>query len=374
MRKATRNKKKKQNTLRIASLLVLFILFSIVVIVVPSLQTKKISYGASSNTIPFTPVPAKSNLQLETFTIPSSSPAPSSQQSQPVKSTRPPSANQQPCSPFQSVNSSPCSTGNNPPAQPMATIRPLISPVKSNGQLCSVADDSGQAVTDNCSCPDLTVTCKNGVGYGGNGQLYPGINPCGSGTAPGSGRYCVEKPVIYLYPQSPTFVNVEVITDGSVVVSNPTYPVDGWKNVLANPNGNLQYNGQNYSELFYESSVTNFPKPVQGITIPTVQLSGELSDIVDRLGLIGNEKQEFLSFWLPQLYALHSPYIFFSTLETSTKDALDTVNISPKPDTQIAFIAYFKPEVQPANTTLQLPLKPERHGFVSVEWGGVLDK
>lgn len=362
MKKATRNIKKKQNTLRIASLLVLFILFSIVVIVVPSVQTKNFSYGASSGTIPFTPVPAKSNLQLETFTLPSSSPVPSIQQTQPVKSVRP------------SGSSQPIDIPVAQQPHPLATIHPLISPVKSNGQLCSVADDSGSTVSGSCHCPDLTVTCKNGVGYGANGGLYPGVNPCGSSTAPGSGRYCVEKPVIYLYPQSPTFVNVEVITDGSVVVSNPTYPAGGWKNVLANPNGSLQYNGQNYSELFYESSVTDFPKPVQGITIPTSQLSGELNGIVGRLGLIGNEKQEFLSFWLPQLYALHSPYIFFSTLDTSTKDALDKVNISPKPDTQIEFIAYFKPKDQPANTTLQLPPEPERHGFVSVEWGGVLDK
>jgi hypothetical protein len=366
MKKIVKNKKSKTNTLRIGSFLVLFILFGIVLVVLPTTRTNKDSYGA---TIPFTPVPAKSNLQLETFTLPSLSPSPSSSQAQPVKSSP---VNQQPCNSFLPANSSPCSSGNNTPPHPLATIHPLISPVKSNGQLCSAADDSGSAVNGNCYCPDLTVTCKNGVGYGANGGLYPGVNPCGSNEAPGSGRYCVEKPVIYLYPQAPTLVNVQVITAGSVVVSNPQYPVDGWKNILANPDGTLQYEGEYYSELFYESSVNTFQQPQEGITIPTNQLSEKLNGLLDQLGLIGHEKQEFLAFWMPRLEALNSPYIFFSILDPSTKANIDTVSISPKPDTQIEFIAYFKAVSVLAINTLELPPTPERKGFVSVEWGGVI--
>jgi len=361
-----RNKKKGKNTLRLAILFVLFIFFSVVLVVLPTTPTKKFSFGAS---ILFTPVPAKSNLQLETFTMPSLSPTPASQQMQPEKSIQPTSANLQPCNP----NSSPCSNENNPTPPPLATIHPLISPVKTNGQLCSTTDDSGNAVSGSCYCPDLTVTCKSGVGYGINGALYPGVNPCGSTEAPGTGRYCVEKPVIYLYPTTPMLVNVQVITSGMVVVSNPSYPLGGWENILANPDGILYYNGMNYSELFYESSVNTFQKPQEGITIPTSQLDMRLAALLDQLGLIGREKQEFLSFWLPQLHALHSSYIYFSILNSSTKAAIDTVAISPKPDTQIAFIAYFKAVSVPSTDTLQLPPPPQRKGFVSVEWGGIID-
>ncbi len=366
MKKVSKYKKKKSNTVRNISLAVLFILFGVIAVVLPSTQTKKLSYGAS---IPFTPVPAKSNLQLEWFLVPTGTSATQTQPGNTVQPTQPkqPVNAPRPTVPFQPGNATP-TTGGIGRFQPATTLPPF----KSNGQLCSVVDNSGKAASGSCYCPALQVTCKNGIGYGANGKLYPGVNPCGTKAAPGSGRYCVEKPVIYLYPTVPTLVAVQVITSGSVVVSNPYYPTDGWKNILAKPNGALTYNGKDYSELFYESSVNTFQQPHLGLTIQTNQLSEKLSILLDRLGLIGHEKKEFLSFWLPRLEALHSPYIFFSILNPSAKADIDTVAISPKPDTQIAFIAYFKAVSQPTNDTLQLPSTPKRYGFVSVEWGGVI--
>jgi hypothetical protein len=251
-------------------------------------------------------------------------------------------------------------------------------------KMCGPTDDNGVEVPANCRCLDASVTCKNGQPFDDNGNPLTGrigeppvaVNTlCGSRLAPGDGRYCVAKPVIYLYPQSPTFVSVAVTSIGNIVVSNPTYPQGGWQNVLANPEGNLLYNGKQYSELFYETDVTNFQKPQKGIVIPTNELKNRLSGILDQLGLEGNEKEEFLSFWLPRLQSLNSPYIFFSIIDKPIKDKIDNVSITPKPDTQIAFIAYFKPVSDPSSydNSLSLSPAPVRKGFVSVEWGGVLD-
>ena len=372
MKKPNKRSQRKTNTSRILFFFLLVILFVVTVIVLPTTQTKKLSYGASS-----TPVPARPNLQLVLYN-PSLTPTAPPQQ-QPGNSVQ-----QTPTKPIQQTQPKPTQPGGfflpitktTPDfAALRATPIPGVGPTapKSNGQLCSGTDNSGKTVSGSCYCPALTVTCKNGVGYGANGGLYPGPNPCGSSAAPGSGRYCVEKPVIYLYPTVPTLVDVQVITSGSVVVSDPAYPIGGWKNVLAYPDGTLSYNGKDYSELFYESSVNNFTQPRQGVTIPANQLSETLGKLLDKLGLVGNEKQEFLSFWLPKLQALHSPYVFFSVLTPTAKASIDAVNITPKPDTQIAFIAYFKPLLQTQKDTLNLPQAQKRQGFVSVEWGGVID-
>ena len=372
MRKITKpnRKQKKSNKIKIILFFLLVLSFGLFSIVLPTTQTTKLSYGAS---VPFTPIPAKPNLQLEWFLVPTGSntlPGTTTQQPAPIN---PPPAQQNQQKPNQPGNSF------LPPSNSSPVVRITPRPVgptapKSNGQLCSVGNNSGQSVTGSCYCADLTVTCKNGVGYGANGGLYPGPNPCGTKVAPRNGRFCVEKPVIYLYPTLPTSISVQVITSGSVVISDPTYPPGGWNNVLAMPDGNLTYKGKNYSELFYETSVTDFQKPQQGVTIAKAQLTEKLSSLLDQLGLIGKEKQEFLSFWLPQLETLPSQYIFFSVLSPSAKAGIDTVAITPKPDTQINFIAYFKAAAQPAKDMLKLPPTPKRLGFVSVEWGGVIDK
>jgi hypothetical protein len=353
MKKRSKSKKKKLSTLSIALLLVLFILFSITIIVLPATQTKEVSYGA---TIPFTPVPAKSNLQLEWFMLPS--PTPQQSSSQPNATIVPTAL----------VNA---------PTQKAPAAPIVVNPAGPDPATCAGYVNSGVPIPSNCTCPDVYIECPyttsdpTDVTVGPNGCQ----DPLFVGDPPKTGKFCIDKPVIYLYPTTPTIVNVTVKTTGYVAVSNPLYPKNGWKNILANPDATFQYNDKQYSELFYETSVTNFQKPTKGITIPTSHLSDRLSTLLDELGLVGHEKEEFLSYWVPHLLALHSQYIFFSLLDPSSKAAIDSVDISPKPDTMIDFIAYFKPVAIPDNgAILQLPPTPQRKGFVAVEWGGVIDR
>lgn len=187
--------------------------------------------------------------------------------------------------------------------------------------------------------------------------------------------WCVAKPVIYLYPEKDTLVDVSIRTPGKIVISNPVYPEDGWQNVLAHPDGTLLYQNHQYAELFYETAPDVVHEPTNGIVIAQNQLPKTLRSIITQLGLTTPEQDEFLSFWLPRLQKLHSPYIFFSILDPLEKERTDHVRISPKPDTMIAFIAFFKPMKTKFSTkpTLLLPKKPERRGFTAVEWGGTID-
>jgi hypothetical protein len=350
MKTQTKKRKQRATPLTIVMFFVLVILFGIVVVALPTIQTKKLSYGA---TIPFTPVPAKPDLQLEWFLVPTNSPP--------------------------QGNSVPKTTIVPPTFTPVSKIIPTTTPPASgpNPATCAGYVNSGVPVPSSCDCPGVYVICPyttsdpTDVTVGPNGCQ----DPLFVGDPPKTGKFCIDKPVVYLYPTKPTRVNVAVQTSGSVVVSDPHYPVGGWQNVLADPDGNLHYQGHAYSELFYETSVTSFEKPVVGITIPVPQLAERLTILLDRLGLVGSEKQEFLEYWVPRLRALKTPYIYFSILSPSSKSAIDALDITPKPDTLIDFIAYFKPISTPDTTSvLQLPQPPKRSGFTAVEWGGVIDR
>lgn len=194
-------------------------------------------------------------------------------------------------------------------------------------------------------------------------------------TDPNCTIYCVAKPVLYLYPPSATFVDVKLRIPGKVVISDPLYPEEGWKQVKAYPDGSLLYLGKSYRELYYETEVDTVNPPTNGISIPTPFLKQSLSFTLTRLGLTDFEKQEFLTYWLPRLYDLRSPYILFSLIDPIEKERIDHIDVSPTPHTRIELLAYFKPLSQPADiSVLKLPdTPPQRIGFTMVEWGGTLD-
>ncbi len=204
----------------------------------------------------------------------------------------------------------------------------------------------------------------------------------------GTGQtYCIGKPVIYLYPEIPTLVNVKLSIPGEIYISIPPIEVfsgpalsehsesNGWKDVLASPDGTLIYQNKKYSELYYESAVKTDIRPTEGIVIATSQLSEKLKEITLKLGLKDNERQEFTNYWIPKLKALNKPYILFSVLTQEQKESIDHVEITPAPDIFINFLAYFKGIDFPlAFRPLTLPANPpQRTGFTSVEWGGFID-
>lgn len=184
------------------------------------------------------------------------------------------------------------------------------------------------------------------------------------------------KPVIYLYVDKPTFVDVTLLTPGQIVESIPTIETGNkWTDVLALPGGILKYQNNYYRELYYESSQEKVNPPDNGVFINTQNLEQELKTQVLKLGLLGIEADEFVDYWLPRLENLNKPYIFFSILSKEEKKRTDHVEISPKPDVFIEFIAYFKGVDEKFQTkSFAFPQVPNRKGFTAVEWGGVIDR
>ncbi len=280
-------------------------------------------------------------------------------------------------------------------SSPTPTPQPSTQP-------STCTSDNGTSCNSPTSCPEYLVTCNgnhcvnvvNGPS-GSHGRLTcaqidnfvincpanpptyiaqgwcacPDLNPTGNITS------CMAKPVIYLYPEVDTLVDVKLKIPGKVTVSIPTYEAEGWQDVLAHPGGSLEYRGKTYQELYYESAVSHANPPRNGLVIPKQELYSNLSSILLRLGLKEAEKQEFLSYWMPRLTALPGNYILFSIFDPVEKERVDSVHLNPEPDTRIELLAYFKPLEFPIFIPpLVLPEKPPaRKGFTMVEWGGTID-
>jgi len=186
------------------------------------------------------------------------------------------------------------------------------------------------------------------------------VNAVGGGCA---------KPVIYLYPSTPTHVNVKV--GAAVTKSEPLYPSGGWQNVLAQPNGKLTYQGKQYDSLFWEGiGIGDYPAITSGTVVRSADAVSTIRRQLAAQGFNATETQDFLDYWQPKLP--HAPYVRLTWFTTDQLNLLAPLTITPKPQTIIRTFLDF----QGLNTPVSLPTQhfsaPARNGFTAVEWGGYL--
>jgi hypothetical protein len=177
------------------------------------------------------------------------------------------------------------------------------------------------------------------------------------------------KPVIYLYPTTDTQVSVKVGAD--INVSQPTYPLAGWT-VLAHPNGQLDYQGHSYPNLFWEGTGHGiYPdKSKSGFVVSQDKLLSTLISQLSTLGLNSQESADFVEFWGPRLP--DTPYVRLTWLDTADMNLLAPLQVSPPPKTTIRLFLEFAGLDQPIKLIPQRLSAPIRHGFTLVEWGGLL--
>lgn len=177
------------------------------------------------------------------------------------------------------------------------------------------------------------------------------------------------KPIIYLYPESPTEVTVKLGYADNITVSYPKYN-DGWQ-VLASPDGNLvdlNTNRDLYS-LYYEGvSKITFEVEDEGFVVKGEDVASFLEEKLEILGLNARESEEFIIYWLPILEENEYNYIRFATMEEINESM--PLSISPEPDTIIRVLMTFKGLSKPIEVEEQILTTPIREGFVAVEWGG----
>jgi hypothetical protein len=176
------------------------------------------------------------------------------------------------------------------------------------------------------------------------------------------------KPVVYLYPEKTT--SVDVLVGAEITKSEPTYN-DGWKNVLAQPTGKLTYNGKNYPYLFWEGLGNGiYPTVDSGFIVAQKDVKSTLTDHLSKLGLNQKESADFMEFWLPKMP--NTPFVRLTWFTTNQMNKLAPLTISPKPDTTIRIFLDFQGLDKQINLKTQKLSSIPRKGFTVVEWGGLL--
>ena len=181
----------------------------------------------------------------------------------------------------------------------------------------------------------------------------------------------VRKPVIYLYPQRPTRVDVTLTLRNSYFTETiPAYNT-GW-HVLAQPNGQLTNlaDGKTYPYLFWEAALRDpWPAPAEGFLVARDNLESFFREKLAYMGLIPAEYEEFIEFWLPLLSQNEHNLIYFAGEEYTSRYPLE---ITPAPDSLLRVFMVARPATGREKIAPQA-LKPfMRKGFAVVEWGGTI--
>lgn len=179
------------------------------------------------------------------------------------------------------------------------------------------------------------------------------------------------KPVIYLYPEEPMDVAVDVEPNGGFTITEPQIGRDGWF-VHAQPNGEL-YNYEderNYPYLFWEGYAVDYKIPQEGFVVEMENVSRFFDEKLAYLGMNHREIYDFKEFWVPLMQ--EDPYYFITFVEQEDFDRYAPLEVLPEPDTVIRVIFDHKGLSEPVEIVEQELEPAVREGFTVVEWGGRL--
>ena len=178
--------------------------------------------------------------------------------------------------------------------------------------------------------------------------------------------YVAYKPVIYLYPEQETGVDVKLDINGSFAYTEPAYE-DGW-HVTAAPDGKLtDQDGKVYPYLFWEANLNTEYDFSEGFCVKGSETEAFLRESLTTMGLNQQETDDFIDFWLR--YMKDNPYNVISFQTTAYTDAAK-LDITPQPDTTIrVFMAWYGSDEAIDIPEQTLP-SAQRSGFTAVEWGG----
>ena len=174
------------------------------------------------------------------------------------------------------------------------------------------------------------------------------------------------KPVIYLYPEVETSVNVNLAIDGTLTCTYPAYN-DGWT-VSVLPDGTLtDAKGQTYNYLYWEGETFAEYDFSKGFCVKGVDTAAFLEDALEKLGLNRREANEFIVYWLPLMQG--NPYNIIAFQSDAYTDAA-RLDVTPAPDTLIRVFMAYKASEEYIEIEAQELTSPEREGFTVIEWGG----
>jgi len=179
----------------------------------------------------------------------------------------------------------------------------------------------------------------------------------------------VSKPVIYLYPKETMPVSVEVVPDAWFTKTIPQIIDNHW-DVIAHPSSELEFGGETYPYLFYESRTYENHNPPQGWVVGAGEVVGWFNEYLPKMGLNEQETEDFVDYW--SVYLPESDYFRIRLIDPEDYDRSARLTISPTPDTLIRVILLIEALDEPVGIEAPSLETPKRDGFTAVEWGVIL--
>ena len=205
------------------------------------------------------------------------------------------------------------------------------------------------------------------------------------------------KPVVYLYPDTPTKVSIKLATPVTFTKAIPSYnTAKGWE-VLAFPNGQIQNENNStencanvasgfgseyakkactdnlYPYIYWSGTSTAKQYPVldKGWVVAKADLTSFLTQKLGYMGLNTNEIRDFTSYWIPTMEEKHSEFYRISFLQNKELSALIPLNVNPTPKTSIRVFMDWAAVGGKTSIAPQELVSTKRDGFTLVEWGGL---
>ncbi|MBN1334681.1 MAG: hypothetical protein JXB39_01840, partial [Deltaproteobacteria bacterium] len=174
----------------------------------------------------------------------------------------------------------------------------------------------------------------------------------------------VDAPYLYLYPEVPESMHVELFDPGVVTASDPPYPEEGW-DLLALPDGTLLTEHGPRPFLFYELAVeTERFQYDEGWCVPGRLAQATIEEAMEDLGFLPREIDDFAAFWDPQF-----PGAEWMTIYPQTR-GLYRLPIRPRPDHLLRGIFVLEAGCRPVAPPDLEPVP--REGTHAAEWGLLL--
>ncbi|MES2224355.1 MAG: hypothetical protein V4469_05500 [Patescibacteria group bacterium] len=202
------------------------------------------------------------------------------------------------------------------------------------------------------------------------------------------------KPVIYLYPETASEVNISIAKPITFTHDIPEYS-NGWK-VIAHPNGSitdlnkktdcsliddsifgLEYakvacEKNNYPYIYWSGNIDNtYPNVSGGFVVKASELKATMTEKLNLIGLSEKEIGEMEEYWVPEMLKKNAPYYRITFFQTDDLNAFIPMDVTPKPQTEIRVFLDWSPLQSSIKIEPQLLQHIIRKGFTLVEWGGL---
>ena len=181
------------------------------------------------------------------------------------------------------------------------------------------------------------------------------------------------KPIIYLYPEKETLINVQLGYPENLTHTYPKYK-EWWWNVVANPDWSLVdvKSNRNLYALYWEG-YTKKEKNVEDWFV--VKWEDTIPFLEEKLALLWlneREAEEFIVYWLPKLEVNAYNLIRFRSQEEIEKGM--PLKVNPQPDSVIRVLMEYKPLEEKIELAEQKLVKNERKGYSVIErwWTEIL--